>query len=165
MIREICSRSEAGSPIDDIQKKSPSKRRAFFVQDCKKGVTKYRNPCMVRWTGIEPAQPCSHQPLKLARLPIPPPPQTSKYKNFQKSVSLLLMYSICLPDDVTSYFRHFVCERHFLPIYTCNVNSKVMFPLFFRGLLRGRGGSDRLYLDRACLFRSCFCRRLAGWHD
>src|SRR5437016_3912502 len=27
---------------------------------------------LVRATGVEPARPCGHQPLKLARLPIPP---------------------------------------------------------------------------------------------
>ncbi len=27
---------------------------------------------LVRVTGVEPAHPCGHKPLKLARLPIPP---------------------------------------------------------------------------------------------
>ena len=30
--------------------------------------------CLVRWNGLEPSQGCPRQPLKLVRLPIPPPP-------------------------------------------------------------------------------------------
>jgi hypothetical protein len=32
-------------------------------------------------TGVEPARPCEHQPLKLARLPIPPPGQAALLKS------------------------------------------------------------------------------------
>jgi hypothetical protein len=40
---------------------------------------------MVRWNGLEPSRSCPRQPLKLVRLPIPPPPH-----------KLLFGYQICL---------------------------------------------------------------------
>ena len=39
----------------------------------KPGCVSSRAFCFVPRTGLEPARPCEHQPLKLARLPIPPP--------------------------------------------------------------------------------------------
>src|SRR5260221_4935020 len=32
---------------------------------------------LVRWKGLEPSRYCYRQPLKLVRLPVPPPPQNS----------------------------------------------------------------------------------------
>ena len=45
---------------------------------------KYAHVCgrisfVVRMTGLEPAQPCDHKILNLARLPIPPHPHGSCY--------------------------------------------------------------------------------------
>ena len=36
---------------------------------------------LVRWNGLEPSRPCERQPLKLVRLPIPPPPHFKLCKN------------------------------------------------------------------------------------
>ena len=150
-----------------ISPKSPSMKKGFLVSKIiKKGVTKYRNP-FVWCGGLE-----SNQHSLAATSPSSW--RVYQFRHHRKLVNKRIfrnqylhyfMYSICQPDEVSSDFKRFVCERHFLPIYTCNVNSKVMSPLFFRGLLRGRWRSDRLYRDRPCLFRSCFCRRLAGGHD
>lgn len=35
--------------------------------------------CLVRMTGLEPAQPCDHKILNLARLPIPPHPHATEF--------------------------------------------------------------------------------------
>ena len=47
-----------------------------------------RVPCLVRATGLEPAQPCDHKNLNLTRLPIPPRPHIKMRCSFLHGAAL-----------------------------------------------------------------------------
>jgi hypothetical protein len=47
-----------------------------------------RTQKMVRWKGFEPSRYCYRQPLKLVRLPVPPPPQKALQLHFTAAVLL-----------------------------------------------------------------------------
>ena len=55
--------------------------------------------CMVRMTGLEPAQPCDHKILNLARLPIPPHPHGTR---------IILLYIRTVVKDFPDIFSAFI---------------------------------------------------------
>jgi hypothetical protein len=73
------------------------------IEGTKKGYGINRNLYMVRQTGIEPAQPCSHQPLKLARLPIPPLSQNESRENISFLPCFISRRSYCRGVKAFSY--------------------------------------------------------------
>ncbi len=56
-----------------VTTKSTQKNRLFEIKKASVSGCLF---LMVRWNGFEPSRGCPRQPLKLVRLPIPPPPQS-----------------------------------------------------------------------------------------
>ena len=57
---------------------------------------------VVRMTGLEPAQPCDHKILNLARLPIPPHPHATEF---------ILLYNV---SNVKDFPMIFLSLYHFI---------------------------------------------------
>src|SRR5262249_25377651 len=65
---------------------NPESTQNWGTADCGKVGTKGKTGWetgweLVRWKGFEPSRYCYRQPLKLVRLPVPPPPQSRCYPN------------------------------------------------------------------------------------
>src|SRR5215471_15161622 len=55
---------------------NPESTQNYSGENCGKQVGKLKPDELVRWKGFEPSRYCYRQPLKLVRLPVPPPPQS-----------------------------------------------------------------------------------------
>ena len=59
---------------------------------------------LVRWKGFEPSRYCYRQPLKLVRLPVPPPPQNSFTGPLRKSDQPFEDSAALFPTDSPATF-------------------------------------------------------------